>query len=241
LDTLFEHPNTGPFIARRLIQRLVSSNPSPAYVYRVAQVFADNGQGQRGDMAAVVRAILLDHEARSAEIAATGSYGKLKEPLLRFTACIRLLPISAADGRLDVRGMEQLLAQEPMRAPSVFNFYEPDYTRPGSIAAAGLYAPEFQILTDTTAVTGPNFYYNYIFGSPSGISMSFDPILGLAGSPDELIATLNLHLTANQLSASTVARLRAAYDALPAGTSDLNKVRSMTYLVLLSPEAAIQR
>lgn len=241
LDTLFDHPNTGPFISRRLIQRLVTSNPSPAYVYRVAQVFADNGEGQRGDLGAVVRAILTDYEARSPEIASTGSFGKLKEPLLRFAGLIRLLPISAADGRLDVRGMESLLAQEPLRAPSVFNFFEPDFTRPGPLAAAGLYAPEFQILTDTTAITAPNMYYDHLFGSPGGITMNFDLIVGLANEPDQLIAILNLHLAAGQLSATSIAQLKAAHAALPSGTSALNTVRSITYLALLTPQAAVQR
>lgn len=241
LDTLFEHPNTGPFISRRLIQRLVTSNPSPAYVYRVAQVFADNGQGERGDLGAVVRAILTDYEARSPEIAQTGSFGKLKEPLLRFTALVRLFPISADDGRLDVRGMENLLAQEPMRAPSVFNFFEPDFTRPGPLAGAGLYAPEFQILNDTTAITAANMYYNHMFLQPGGISMNFGAMLGLANDPDLLIATLNLHLAAGQLSEASIAKLKAAHAALPAGTSALDTVRSMTYLTLLAPEAAVQR
>lgn len=241
LDTLFEHPNTGPFIGRRLIQRLVTSNPSPAYVYRVAQTFADNGFGVRGDLGAVVRAILTDYEARSAEIAASGSFGKLKEPLLRLTALFRLLPVEAEDGQLDIRGMESMLAQEPMRAPSVFNFYEPDFTRPGPLAAAGLYAPEFQILTDTTAITTANMYYNHIYLSPGGVSMSFDPIMSLVGQPDELIATLNLHLAADQFSDDTLAKLRAAYDALPANTSDLNRVRAMVHLAMTVPEAAVQR
>ena len=160
---------------------------------------------------------------------------------MRFTGLIRLLPISAADGRLDVRGMEFLLAQEPMRAPSVFNFFEPDFTRPGPLAAAGLYAPEFQILTDTTAITAPNMYYNHIFLQPGGISMNFDSIVGLASDPDQLIATLNLHLAAGQLSAGSIAQLKAAHAALPSGTSALNTVRSLTYLTLLTPEAAVQR
>ncbi|GAB5559183.1 MAG: hypothetical protein SynsKO_08300 [Synoicihabitans sp.] len=241
LDTLFNHPNTGPFISRRLIQRLVTGNPSPGYVYRVAEKFADNGGGQRGDLGAVVRAILTDPEARSAEIASSGSFGKLKEPILRLTSLFRLLPVSAADGRLDVRGMEALLAQEPLRAPSVFNFYEPDFTRPGPLAAAGLYAPEFQILTDTTAITSSNMYYNHIYGSPGGISMSFAPILGLAGQRDELIATLNLHLAANQFSPGTVEKLQAAYDALPSNTSNLNRVRAMVHLAMSVPDAAVQR
>lgn len=241
LDTLFEHPNTGPFIARRLIQRLVTSNPSPGYIYRVAQKFADNGSGQRGDLGAVVRAILTDYEARSTELAATGSFGKLKEPILRLTGLFRLLPVSADDGRLDIRGMEGLLAQEPLRAPSVFNYFEPDYTRPGSIAGAGLFAPEFQIMTDTTSITASNMYYNHIYGTPGGVRMGFDPVMSMVDDPDQLIATLNLHLAANQFSALTVTNLKAAYNALPSNTSAVNKIRAMVHLAMSIPEAAIQR
>jgi uncharacterized protein (DUF1800 family) len=241
LDTLFEHPNTGPFIARRLIQRLVTSNPSPGYIYRVAQKFADNGSGQRGDLGAVVRAILTDYEARSTELAATGSFGKLKEPILRLTGLFRLLPVSADDGRLDIRGMQGLLAQEPLRAPSVFNYFEPDYTRPGSIAGAGLFAPEFQIMTDTTAITASNMYYNHIYGTPGGVRMGFDPVMSMVDDPDQLIATLNLHLAANQFSALTVTNLKAAYNALPSNTSAVNKIRAMVHLAMSIPEAAIQR
>ncbi|MBT5902953.1 MAG: DUF1800 family protein [Opitutaceae bacterium] len=241
LDTLFEHPNTGPFIARRLIQRMVTSNPSPGYVYRVAQKFADNGSGQRGDLGAVVRAILTDYEARSSEIAASGSFGKLKEPLLRLTGLFRLLPVSAADGRLDIRGMEGLLAQEPMRAPSVFNYFEPNFTRPGAIAGAGLYAPEFQILTDTTAITTANMYYNHIYGSPGGVSMNFSSILGMANDADQLIALLNLHLAANQFSADTIAKLKAAHTDLMGTTSAINRVRAMVHLAMAIPDAAVQR
>lgn len=241
LDTLFEHPNTGPFIARRLIQRMVTSNPSPGYIYRVAQKFADNGSGKRGDLGAVVRAILTDYEARSADIAASGSFGKLKEPLLRLTGLFRLLPVSANDGRLDIRGMEALLAQEPMRAPSVFNYFEPNFTRPGAIAGAGLYAPEFQILTDTTAITTANMYYNHIYGSPGGVSMNFNSILGMANDADQLIALLNLHLAANQFSAETIAKLKAAHTDLMSNTSAVNRVRAMVHLAMAIPDAAVQR
>jgi uncharacterized protein (DUF1800 family) len=101
LDALFFHPNTGPFVARALIQRLVTSNPSPAYVYRVAQVFADDGTGAhtRGNLAAVVRAILSDYEARSPVVAANLSFGKLKEPILRLANVLRSFNASAPDGR----------------------------------------------------------------------------------------------------------------------------------------------
>ncbi len=99
LDALFTHPNTAPFISKQLIQRLVTSNPSPAYVYRVAQKFVNNGSGTRGDLAAVVRAILTDHEARSPVVAASSSYGKLKEPLLRLTGLLRSFNASSTSGR----------------------------------------------------------------------------------------------------------------------------------------------
>lgn len=241
LDALFNHPNTGPFVSRRLIQRLVTSNPTPAYVYRVARVFADNGHGVRGDLAAVVRAILTDYEARSAAIADAPGFGKLKEPLLRLSALFRLLPISAADGRLDTPNLDAGLAQEFQRAPSVFNFFEPDFVRPGPLALSGLYAPEFQILNDTTAITSANLLYSYLYGSPSGITMDFTPLLDVASQPDALIERLNLYLAGHRFSPTSLTRLRAAYDALPTTASDLERVRSLTYLVLLAPEAVIQR
>src|SRR5690606_15429469 len=144
LDALFEHPNTAPFISRQLIQRLVTSNPSPGYVYRVAQVFANNGAGVRGDLGAVVRAILTDYEARSNELAATATFGKLKEPLLRATALFRAFHATSNTGRLHIPNPQTNLAQAALRAPSVFNFFEPNFVLPGAVAAAGLYAPEYQ-------------------------------------------------------------------------------------------------
>ncbi len=243
LDALFKHPNTGPFVARRLIQRLVTSNPSPAYVYRVAQKFADNGTGRRGDLGAVVRAILTDPEARSATVAVTPAFGKLREPILRLSALFRSFPLTpnATTTRWFVPNLDRDVAQAPLSASSVFNFFEPDYVKPGPLAAAGLYVPEFQILTDTTVITGTNLLYNNLFASPGGIQASTTPWLPLARQPDQLLARLNLLLTAGALSPPTLARLRAAYDALPASTSDTDRVRTMAYLVMMSPEAAIQR
>jgi uncharacterized protein (DUF1800 family) len=172
LDALFNHPNTGPFIVRQLIQRLVTSNPSPGYIYRVSQAFANNGAGVRGDMRAVVRAILLDYEARSSAVAATANFGKMKEPLLRATALFRAFDAASNLGRFNIPNPEGALAQAVLRAPTVFNFYEPNFVLPGAIAAAGLYAPEYQILTDTTALTQPNFYYGYIYATRSMTDMA---------------------------------------------------------------------
>ncbi len=142
LDILFYHDNTAPFIAKQLIQRLVTSNPSPLYIGRVAQAFVDNGQGQRGDMAAVVRAVLLDIEARNPLAAETDRFGKASEPLLAYTALLRAFDVQPIDGwslsvddasaAQSVAGLyyfrvERELGQAALRSPSVFNFYSPDF------------------------------------------------------------------------------------------------------------------
>ena len=143
LDALFEHPNTGPFIAAQLIQRLVTSNPSPAYVYRVAQVFANNGAGVRGDLGAVVRAILTDYEARSHRRRRARNFGKLKEPLLRATALLRAFGATASTRALidNIAGHAVPLAQAALRSPTVFNFYRPDLCAAGR---AGLRRPRMR-------------------------------------------------------------------------------------------------
>ncbi|MFO1341018.1 MAG: DUF1800 family protein [Burkholderiaceae bacterium] len=162
IDTLYGHPNVGPFIARRLIQRLVTSAPSPAYVRRVASVFNNNGQGVRGDLKAVVRAILLDTEARSPARAKDPQFGKVKEPVLRLTAFLRAYGAQSDSGAVlmtmtDDPGLA--LAQTPLRSPSVFNFYRPGYVpQGGELASLGMTAPEMQI-TDETSVAG---YANYM-------------------------------------------------------------------------------
>ncbi len=146
LNNLAGHPNVAPFMSRLLIQRFTTSNPSAAYINRVATVWNNNGAGVRGDLRAVVKAILMDSEARNAP---TGSFGKIREPLLRITQLWRALNARSVDGRIREGWTDQWLAQAPMRSPTVFNFYLPSYQLPGPLATAGLYAPEFQITTDT--------------------------------------------------------------------------------------------
>jgi uncharacterized protein (DUF1800 family) len=252
LDALFNHPNTGPFITRQLIQRLVTSNPSPGYIYRVSQVFANNGAGVRGDLGAVVRAILTDYEARSKDVAATATFGKLKEPLLRATALFRAFDGGSNSGRFPISNPEGGLAQAALRAPTVFNFYEPNFVLPGSIAAAGLYAPEYQILTDTTALTQPNFYYGYIITNRSTeptqqtVGLTLANWLPLARTPQQLVDTVNLLLAGGTVSKAVSDRMVAAITAMPVGTAtntanDLERVRSAIYLAITSPHGAIQK
>jgi uncharacterized protein (DUF1800 family) len=250
LDALFNHPNTGPFIARQLIQRLVTSNPTPGYVYRVAKVFANNGTGVRGDMAAVVRAILMDCEARSTEVAASASFGKLKEPLLRITGLLRAFNGGANNGRFAITNPEAgttvSIGQAALRAPTVFNFFEPNYVEPGSTAAAGLFAPEFQIVTDTSAIALPNAIWNYLFATrttnagEATIGFVFDPsLLALAKTPAALAGYANLMLASGNLPKTITDRITTALTSMPA--NDTDKVRSALYLTSVIPQGVIQK
>ena len=245
LDTLFNHPNTGPFVCRQLIQRLVTSNPSPAYVYRVAQVFAQNGQGERGDLGAVIRAILLDYEARSPDVLRNFGYGKMKEPLLQATALLRAFNAAAANGRYPLQNPENSLGQAPLRSPTVFNFFEPDYVLPGPLAAAGLDAPEYQILTATTAISVPNQLRNFIYTpakpNDATLVLKLDPLVALAKTPDELLAYLDLVFCAGAMSEKTRTVVTTTLNQMPPATGDLDRARSALELVVTSSDAAVQR
>ena len=253
LDTLFNHPNVGPFIGKQLIQRLVSSNPSPAYVARVATAFNNNGSGVRGDMKAVIRAVLLDPEARTA---ATGNNGKLREPAVRFVQWMRSFNASSRDGRFllgTTSDPATQLGQTPTYSPSVFNFFRPGYVPPNSkVGAAGLVAPEAQI-TNETSVAG---YLNYMRGViTSGIGTTTNGVrdiqadysaeLALAGNPDALIDRVALLLSAGNLSATTRASIRTAVasvniGATTAATDQRNRVNLAVFLVMASPDYIFQ-
>jgi len=155
LDNLFEHPNVGPFISKLLIQRLVTSNPSPAYVDRVASAFNDNGQGIRGDMAAVVKAILLDPVANNCESGDDATFGMLREPFIRYFHINKAFYASTLSGEHKnvMQTVENRLGQKPLSSPSVFNFFQADYQPIGPVEEQGLVAPEFQI-TDSQTLTG---------------------------------------------------------------------------------------
>ena len=176
LDTLAAHPNTPPFMSRQLIQRLVTSNPSPGYVRNVADVFANNGSGVRGDMKAVVRAILIHPEARLR----TDASGKLREPVLRLSAFMRAFPHTSDTGFFRVGNTDNpasSLGQTPLRSPSVFNFYRPGYVAPGTqTAAAGMVAPEMQLLNETSVSGWVNFMRDNL---GSGVGQSNGTVNGV--------------------------------------------------------------
>lgn len=240
LDTLFNHPNTGPFVARRLIQRLVTSNPTPAYVYRVAQAFEDNGSGVRGDLGAVIRAILLDYEARSPDAANAEEFGKLKEPLLRVSATLRGLTGVSGTQRIPLPWLGWHINQSPLRSPTVFNFFEPDYVKSGDLAAAGLFAPEFQILTDTQAIKQPNVIPLIAWDVFENVAFNYGELNALVATPDQLVDRISLVLAPGQLSASSRDEIIQALNDLPSWTSDNWHVVTAIMLVYSCPEGAIQ-
>jgi uncharacterized protein (DUF1800 family) len=258
LDTLFNYPSTGPFIAQQLIQRLVTSNPSPGYVYRVAQVFANNGSGVRGDLGAVVRAILSDYEARSASVTADAGYGKVKEPLLRISGLLRALNAASQNGRYieyvaGGTGNSSYLAspmgtfeEQALDAGTVFNFFAPGFVSPGPLAAAGLLAPEFQITDANSSIATPNALYTFIFDrqapQPSNLLLlDLSALTPLASNPSALLDQLSLLFCNNAMSSATRARITTALASLGSGDTAVQLVESALYLTLTAAESAVQR
>lgn len=246
LDTLFNHANTGPFFARQMIQRLVTSNPTPAYVGRVAQAFANNGNGVRGDLKAVWRAILTDTEART--LSASTTFGKVREPVIRFAQWARTFNAASSNGKWQIYdcSSDSSLGQSPLRSPSVFNFYRPGYVPPlTSIADQGLVAPEFQIHSESTTAGYVNFINHVIAnGFNNDVIGNYTDLLSLATDLDALIAWLNLHLSANQLTAKTTDLIRSSITA--AKSSDTNDtkftvIKRAILFVMCSPEYLIQK
>ncbi|MEO6002429.1 MAG: DUF1800 family protein [Opitutus sp.] len=245
LDTLFNHPNTAPFFCRQLIQRLVTSNPSPAYVYRVAQVFEHNARGERGDLGAVVRAVLLDYEARSSNVIANVGYGKLKEPLLQVTALLRAFGGSAKNGRYHLPRADDALGQTALHSPTVFNFFEPDYVLPGPLAAAGLHAPEYQILTATTAITIANQLRALIFTPPDArdemLTLNLEPLAARMATPRDALNELDLIFCGGGMSTASRQRIEQGLRSLPRRATALDQARFALELTVTSPDASVQR
>jgi uncharacterized protein (DUF1800 family) len=252
LDKLFNHPNVGPFFGRQMIQRLVCSNPSPAYVARVAAIFNNNGKGVRGDLAAVWKAILLDEEATSAAGLRSNTYGKLREPMVRLAQWARTFKVTSIKGTWKIGDFAysaiDTLSQSPLNAPSVFNFFRPGYV-PSSTALSASKAtvPEFQIVNESAVCSYINCLQNIV---PQGIWVNapalpnysedhstdtFDIVpdysaeLALINDPTALIKRLNLLLCANQLSAATVDLIAQAMQR--DGTNSSSPINAQTYFI----------
>jgi uncharacterized protein (DUF1800 family) len=251
LDTLFNHPNLPAFFSKQLIEHLVTSNPSPAYVTRVAAVFKDNGSGVRGDMKAVITAILLDPEARdSAGDFSNPDYGKVREALLRYTEWARAFTAQSRTGSYYLGSTEDPiwgLGQMSLRSPTVFNWFAPGYVPPGtSIEQAGLVAPEMQ-MTNVSSVVGYLNYMQVAIGSDASggadLFSSYDTELGLAATPDALLDRINLLLMAGEMDSTLRGQILSAVNAIDVPSGDQNainealaaRVQTAVYLTMASP------
>jgi uncharacterized protein (DUF1800 family) len=250
LDTLFNHANTGPFFARQMIQRLVTSNPSPAYVGRVAAAFANNGAGVRGDLKAVWTAILMDEEARAAPSAANTLAGKLREPVVRLVQWWRTVGVNSTNGDYqiyDLSGSDTALGQSALRSPSVFNFFRPGYVPPNTaIATANRQAPEFQLVNETTNAGYMNFLQWVTRGGYNDVRPTYAELLPIANDVAAVVAWFHLRLAANQLSTASLTVITAVLTAfnITAASTDNQKLDMLAtgaFLFLISPEYLVQK
>ncbi len=256
LDTIFNHPNVGPFISKQLIQRLVTSNPSGAYVSRVATVFNNNGSGVRGDMAAVVRAVLTDSEARDA--AGGANYGKLREPIVRVGNWMRTFNAASASGNylITSTSANTSLSQSPLASPSVFNFYRPGYIPPNTrLGAQGLTAPEFQIVDEVSVAGYLNTLQTTIntgIGTGNDVRSAYAGEIAVAGDPAALTERMNRLLLYGSMSTGLRNRIIQALTAVavPASTGSnqatidaalLNRAKLAAFMTMASPEYLVQR
>jgi uncharacterized protein (DUF1800 family) len=254
VDNLFNHHNAGPFIGRLLIQRLVKSNPTPGYIARITAVFNDNGGGVRGDLKAVVRAILLDEEARTCDWMLDSYNGKLREPVLRYTHFAKAIGYDSPSGKLWNIGFNfhKGTAQFPLASPSVFNFFLPDFQPIGEIADAEMVAPEFQIFNSVTSIGYVNEVHAWAIWDNLWHAWTeedhdvFTDLSGFAESAKDtevLINKMDMLLSNGQLSDYTREVIKDAVDGV-AGQSEaslMNKVRLAAYLIMVSPDYAIFR
>jgi uncharacterized protein (DUF1800 family) len=256
LDTLFNHPNLPAFFSKQMIQHLVTSNPSPAYINRVAAVFEDNGSGVRGDMKAVITAILLDPEARdTAGDASNPQYGKVRESVLRYTEWARAFTAQSRNGEYFLGSTEDPiwgLGEMPLRSPTVFNWFAPGYVPPGtSIEQAGLVGPEMEMTNVTTAVGYLNYMQNSIGGTATSgpdVFSSYGAELNLASSPTELVDRVNLLLMAGEMDSTLQSQIVEAVGSISIPSGDQNainaaltaRVQTAIYLTMASPSFSAQ-
>ena len=264
LDVIFYHPNVGPFICRQLIQRLVCSNPSPAYVYRVSQVFADDGTGARGNMQAVIRAILTDYEARNTALRVQPGYGRTREPMIHIANLLRSCGGYSNSNKWMIGKTDNTFAQTVLRSPTVFNFFDPHFTPAGVVQNAGLVAPEFDIIYETTitnkqnmiytAIYSPNYANNPVTGTGfRGDGFGNDVYLDFstAGSGlinvaqtqgvSALLDRVSLLLNGAALDPNVKSRITVFILGNINATDYLNQVKATVHLIATAPAGAVQK
>ena len=246
IDAIFSHPNVGPYLATHLIHNLVTSNPTPAYVQRVAAAFNDNGVGVRGDMKAVLTAVLLDPEARG-DLKTSPEYGHLKQPVLYLNNVLRAFGAKSADLSTSSDGylnpLTSSMDQVVFEPPNVFSYYPAGFPAPRT----PLLGPEYGILSATDSTKRENAVTNLVFGdipvganSPNGTALDFSPWLALASSPTKLVSQLNRLMMHGAMSASMRTSIVDAVSAV-AGSNPLLRVQQAVYLVATSSQYQVAR
>jgi uncharacterized protein (DUF1800 family) len=250
LDTLFNHPNVPAFFCKQLIQKFVTSNPSPAYISRVAAAFISGSgaaAGVRGDMKSVIAAVLLDPEAQALPNAANAAAGKVREPILRLAQWARTWSANSVSGKWavgDTSSDAYRLGQSPMRSPTVFNFFSPGFIPPNNVLGSpSLVAPELQIATESTVIAYVNFMQQAVAGQLADLTPNYSSELALASNPPALVARLNTLLAAGELSSTTTAAIQNAIGSisLDSGSGAANRVMAAVLLVMSAPEYLVQK
>lgn len=249
LNNISNHQNVGPFIVKQLIQRLITSNPSPQYVEDVAAVFNQNAAGERGNLGSVIKAILMHNEARTGHLTSPNTFGKLKEPLLRVTQLWRAFEPRSIGANFNYSWAANELAQAPLGSPSVFNFFRPDFSQPGEIDDANLVSPEFEIMNESSIVTltnrllsGSIWGHNYK-ANLNGQAIAIDITREMQIEADQ--AALVDHLDVLLMGGVMSDGLRAEVEQLISERTGEDKaslrVTEAIFLILSSPEAAVQK
>lgn len=249
---LFLHPNVGPFIGKQLIQRLVTSNPSPQYITRIAAVFADNGAGVRGDLGAVIKAILLDPEARTCAALEQPQFGRLREPFTRYTHFTKAIPMEQYYGRYwnVAWGFYLATNQIPLASRTVFNFFLPDYQPIGPITDNQLVGPEYQLHNSRTSIEYINqvndwAVWGYVMDDWESdnphVTYNLDELLPLARDPEVLVNRLDMMFTHGMLSSYTREIIKEAVEPLIEGDYREDRVRLAIYLIMISPDYNIMK
>ena len=267
LDILFYHANTAPFVSKLLIQRMVKSNPSPEYIERVASVFVNNGEGVRGDLSAVVKAILLDDEARHCSWIEDVTSGKMREPMMRYMQMLKAFDATNQSGKMwSVGWIADDLGQHPMTSPSVFNFFLPSYAPSGPVADSSLVAPEFELLNSAIAIKYINLISDMLFGEyyMESITMAHPDEIGYPwwdmgfDSPEDhvdldfnneimlastdahaMVDRLNILLAGGTASSETIDTISNIIEIEALEPAD--RVKVALYLLLISPDYIIQK
>jgi uncharacterized protein (DUF1800 family) len=255
IDALFNHQSCPPFVSKQLIQRFVTSNPSPQYVERVARIFVNDGQGVRGNLKAVIKAILLDEEARSCDAVLDVNGGKFLEPLIRQSQYFRNFGVSNKSEHFVNHSYwyGNLTHQAPLGAPSVFNFFSPNHQPTGSIADAGLVAPEFQVINSLSVIDYPNLIYgniywannitdNWLEDDPYDSYSLIADLLPNTQDDEVLINTIDNHFTHGNMSNFTRSVIKEAIGKYPQSLNGYTeKLKLATYLTLISPDYVVTK